>query len=57
MKVTVTEIYQDKYTLEHHQIGEVLDVKDAKRVDELVSAGVVKVMESSSKPKKTTTKE
>lgn len=57
MKVTVIEIYQDKYTLEHHQIGEVLDVKDTKRVDELVAAGVVKVMESSSKPKKTTTKE
>lgn len=56
MKVTVTEIYQDKYTLEHHQIGEVLDIKDSKRVDELASAGVVKVMESS-KPTKKTTKE
>lgn len=57
MKVTVTEIYQDKYTLEHHQIGEVLDIKDSKRVDELVEAKVVKVMESSKPAKKTTNKE
>lgn len=52
MKVTVTEVYQDKLTKEHHHIGEVLDIKDESRVDELVSAKVVKVLESS-KPKKT----
>lgn len=56
MKVTVIEIYQDKNTLEHHQIGDVLDIKDQKRVDELVEAKVVKVVESS-KPTKKTTKE
>lgn len=57
MKVTVIEIYQDKITGEHHQIGEVLDIKDSKRADELVEAGVVKMMESSKPSKKTTTKE
>ena len=57
MKVTVIEIYQDKNTLNHHQIGEILDIKDSKRVDELVDAGVVKVMESSKPAKKTTIKE
>lgn len=57
MKVTVIEIFQDKNTLNHHQIGEILDIKDSKRVDELVDAGVVKVMESSKPAKKTTIKE
>lgn len=57
MKVTVIEIYQDKNTKNHHQIGEVFDEKDPKRVDELVKAGVVKVVESSKPAKKTTSKE
>lgn len=57
MKVTVIEIYQDKITGEHHQIGEILEIKDSKRIDELVGAGVVKMMESSKPSKKTTTKE
>lgn len=57
MKVTVIEIYQDKYTNNHHQIGEVMDVKDSKRVDELVEAGVVKVVESSRPARRTTVKE
>ena len=57
MKVTVIEIYQDKNTHEHHQIGEILDIKDSNRVDELVAAGVVKMMESSRPSKKTTMKE
>lgn len=57
MKVTVIEIYQDKNTLEHHNVGEILDIKDSKRVDELVEAKVVKVMESSKPAKKTTIKE
>lgn len=57
MKVTVIEIYQDKNTLDHHQVGEVLDIKDSKRVDELVEAKVVKVVESSRPAKKTTNKE
>lgn len=57
MKVTVIEIYQDKFTGDHHQIGEVLDIKDTKRVEELVQANVVKVVESSRPAKKTTNKE
>lgn len=57
MKVTVIEIYQDKFTGNHHQIGEILDIKDSKRVDELVEANVVKVVESSKPTKKATTKE
>lgn len=57
MKVTVIEIYQDKFTGNHHQVGEVLDIKDTKRVDELVAANVVKVVESSKPSKKTTSKE
>lgn len=56
MKVTVTEVFQDKITKNHHHIGEVLEIKDESRVDELVSAKVVKVVESS-KPTKKTTKE
>lgn len=56
MKVTVIEIYQDKNTHNHHQVGDVLDIKDPKRVDELVEAGVVKIVESS-RPAKKTTKE
>lgn len=56
MKVTVIEIFQDKETGNHHQIGETIDVKDSKRLDELVQAKVVKMVESS-KPKKTTGKE
>lgn len=57
MKVTVIEIYQDKNTLDHHQVGEVLEIKDSKRVEELVQANVVKVLESSKPAKKTTAKE
>lgn len=57
MKVTVIEIYQDKNTLDHHQVGEVLEIKDPKRVEELVQANVVKVLESSKPAKKTTAKE
>ena len=57
MKVTVIEIYQDKYTLDHHNVGEVMDIKDSNRVDELVKAGVVKVVESSKPTKKTAVKE
>lgn len=53
MKVTVIEIFQDKETGNHYQKGDVLEIKDSKRADELVQANVVKMMESS-KPKKTT---
>lgn len=53
MKVNVKEVYQDKMTSEHHYIGEVLEIKDTKRVDELVKAGVVEVVEE---PKATTKK-
>lgn len=56
MKVTVTEVFQDKNTKNHHYVGEVLEIKDEARVDELVSAKVVKAVESS-KPAKKTTKE
>jgi len=56
MKVLVTEIYQDKTTGEHHYIGEELEIKDSKRVDELVASKVVKVAELP-KPKKSAAKE
>lgn len=53
MKVTVIEMFQDKGTKEYHHKGEVLDIADSKRVDELVSCNVVEVAETS-KPKKAT---
>jgi len=57
MKVTVTEAYQDKFTNEHHYAGEILDIKDLKRANELVDAGVVKVADLPKETvKKTTSK-
>lgn len=41
MKVTVIQLYQDKYTLEIHNPGEVLEVTSAKRVKELMDAQVI----------------
>ena len=41
MKVTVIQLYQDKYTQEIHKPGEIIEEKSAKRVSELLEAGVI----------------
>lgn len=51
MKVEVTEMFQDKNTGNYHLVGDVLDVKEQKRADELIACKVVKAIETS-KPKK-----
>lgn len=43
MKVTVIEMFQDKNTGEYYDKGQMIEISDSKRVDELVSAKVVEV--------------
>ena len=45
MKVTVIEMFQDKYTNEYYEKGQTMEMADTKRVDELVKAKVVEVTE------------
>lgn len=58
MKATVLEVFQDKYTLKHYQIGQVIDLSE-ERVSDLEGKGLVKSEgkpESKSKPKTTKAK-
>ena len=41
MKVKVIHLYQDKYTQEIHKPNEEIEVTSAKRVKELMDAGVI----------------
>lgn len=41
MKATVLEVFQDRYTLKHYQIGQVIDLSE-ERVSDLESRGIVK---------------
>lgn len=41
MKVTVIQLYQDKYTQEIHKPGEEIEVTSSRRVQELMDAGVI----------------
>lgn len=56
MKVTVIEMFQDSMTGKYHKTGDQIEISDAKRVDKLVDMKLVEVIESSPKPKKTTSK-
>lgn len=57
MKVTVIEIFADKFTGEVYQVGDVINIKDQKRVDDLVERKLVKVEDvAEDKPKTSTAK-
>lgn len=45
MKAVVKEIFQDKFTKEHYQVGDVIDVADAKRIADLEERGLIEVKE------------
>lgn len=50
MKVSVTEVFIDKYTGEVYEVGQMLNLDDEDRVADLVNRGLVKKLEE----KKTT---
>lgn len=56
MKVTVTEVFIDKYTGQEYRIGDVIDIPDAARVSDMVERKLVHVAEEIVKEKKPATK-
>lgn len=42
MKATVIEIFQDKITNELHHVGDVINIEDNARLDDLVKRNLVK---------------
>lgn len=56
MKVTVIEVFQDKLTKQHHQIGDVINIDDKSRVEMLCDMKLVKVAEAVAETKKTATR-
>lgn len=55
MKATVLEIFQDRYTLKHYQVGQVIDLPE-ERVSDLEHRGLVKSDGKSEVKSKSTTK-
>lgn len=57
MKVTVKEVFQDKFTLKHYAVGQEIEVSDQKRIEVLKSKGLVDVPETvTEEPRKKSTK-
>lgn len=52
MKVTVTEVFIDKYTDEVYEIGQMIDISDDDRVTDLVNRGLVTKAETETKATK-----
>lgn len=51
MKVKVIEIFRDKFTKELYQVGKELEITDEDRVKDLVSRGLVEVLEEKKEEK------
>jgi len=45
MKVTVIETFQDALTGGHYSVGDVIDISDQKRIDNMVDKKLVEVAE------------
>lgn len=53
MKIRVIEVFEDKITHEMHGVGEVFDLADKMRVEDLVERKLAEIVEETKKPRAT----